>query len=415
MAINNFTEAERWFRDNQVKLYGFLRHSGDRLAVRLADYGSRGDQQARLVRQIGDLFHVFYTTRGSSFVRAHVLPLVAKSAGASHEPAHAAGLLLAELTELRRRPVPVSFGGLTELEPHKVKDVGKAYALLVNRQQFFDPEAYGTHYHKDESHSLKKEEVIGRAGAELHGNVMASENGAFALIGDPRVGKGRISFLLAHLHGFPIVTDDRVHMIFSKTGAHVVGPYRKYGFRAASHFYMQGRRFYKGIFGDYKSPGFPAELKYFWHHGTNQEQLFKGKPVPSVDHAPLHANLEPANLRAVFLVDTHASEKTIVENASQEQIVRYIAKRQDVGVPTVFGYPQTYPLETPLSIEERRQIADALVSKLAQKGVRFYRVLVPQDPKEVVRKAPSGGIRQGTPFDSRMQAAQEIARVMHPE
>ncbi|MFH0714058.1 MAG: hypothetical protein V1722_00255 [Candidatus Micrarchaeota archaeon] len=414
MTIEKMEHAKMWFEKNGIRAYGLLRHGGDRMAIRLADIGSKNEDAAKTVKGINDAILGLYHARGDHFVRQHVLPLVATHARVVEQnPALAASLLLDDLHHLQKSATPIAMQGISDVPEANLGSVSTALTRLINKQQFFDPEAYGTHYHKDPEHTLKKENVVGRTGAELHGNVLCGKKGAFALIGDPRIGKGRLSFLLSYLHGCSIIADDRVHILFSTKGANVVGPYRKYGFRAASQYYSRGRMFHQGVFGSPDSPDFPREVKEtFWKHGSDPEIIFKGKPVPSVKNAPLHDNVNPARLNAVFLMETHAAPSTAVVEVNAEHVARYLAKRDDVGVPTVFGYPQTYPLKTKLNEEQRLALSQLVVSKLAQKGVRFYSVRVPPDPKEIPVVKPSRDVRHGTPFDNRAAAAEAIARIM---
>ncbi len=413
MQITTYQQAKSWFEANGFNLHGYLRHGGDGLPVQLAAFGAGGQEAGQVISEISGLLHLLRHNRGSEFVKQHVFPLIRRASVFSREDvSNAASFLLTELRGLQSKPVAVHMG-IGELSSDKLNEATARFVTLVNRQQFFDPEAYGNHYHKEPEHAVEKEKIVGNAGAELHGNVLLAEGGACAIIGDPRVGKGRVSFLLSHFHGFSIISDDRVHMLFSQRGAHVVGPYRRYGFRAASQFYSRGRMFYQGVFGELDSPEFPREVKdVFWKHGSNPAQLFKGKPVPGVGKAPLHDNLKPSPLKAVFLVQTHNSTSTTVHAATQQDVASYLAQRTDVGVPTVFGYPATYPLKTRLNSDQRLQLSRTLAAKLAQKGVKFYNIRVPLDPREIRRTTPSRDTKRGTPFDNRASAAEHIARIM---
>ncbi len=414
MEIKTIRHALSWFETNHFKLPGYLRQGGDRFAVNLAVFGSKHPDATKQVQQIGEVLENLRRLRGPDFIKAHVFPLVQRASRFSPEAGHSAAFLLTELRQLQTKPTAIGVStGISDIPEEHLRSAADRFTKLVNLQQFFDPEAYGTHYHKDPAHSLKKEEIVGKAAADLHGNVLLGKKGAVAIIGAPRVGKGRLSFLLSHFHGFPIVADDRVHILFSPKAANVVGPYKKYGFRAASQYYAQGRKFYEGVFGSIHSPDFPAEIKnVFWEHGRNPDQLFKGKSVPSTAKAPLHPNLHPMPLKTVFLLETHESPETLIERVDPSYVVDHLANRTDVGVPTVFGYPATYPVETKLSQSQRLSLSKAVVTKLHQKGVSFYRIKVPLDPKEFKRSAPSRNVKKGTTFDNRMAAAEHIARLM---
>ncbi len=411
MTISTFEEAKSWFKRKAFTCAGFFHQGGGALVTALAEYGSRGKNPEDLVRQVDDVLYSLYSSRGREFVARYAFPLIHEASQHAGHPPLAASFLLTELQHLQQQPVSARFERIAEMADGSLPRVAARFGDMVNRQQFYDPKTNGGDYHKDTVLNCRKEAVVGRAGAELHGNVMYSPRGAFALIGYPRVGKGRISFLLAHLFNVSLVSEDRVHMLFSKGGVHVVGPNREHGFRTAMHYYKQGRRFYEGVFGGEDSPHLPAALrKLFWHPGVNTRRFFRGKPVCNTMPAPLHGKQDPLPLHAVFLVEAHSSGTTRVEEVTHSYVANYLSRREDAGVPTIFGCPQTYVLQSPPPLSERRVLSDALVEMLKRKGVKFFRVLVPRDPAEIPVHPPTRSIEAGTPFDNRMRAAEEIAR-----